>query len=444
MSVRSLPSSPEAEKYVLGYALKDQDALSKLVSDLKEEDFYSEINQTVFSSIHTLFRKGKLVSVIGLSDYLQGIRSLEEIGGLIYLYELTEIAKSRVEFFSHIETVKDKSIKRNLIKGAKATMDLAYDDAQESGEILQKGFEHLWSSSPMSHAGIEIISSGKIYEKRVKGFKSRKDTRSILSGYPSIDEVLVRGFQTKELSVLAGRPGQGKSSIKSNLIKNQLEQGLCVVSFTPEQTFEVEQARIETLLTDIPLGEILTAHTWQKGDYRIKELKRVNSIIDKRYKYHIVPSRRIETTDIRTVLYQIAQRQPIDIIYIDLFDRLSDVAVVNQKAQTVASKLNVMNQIAEEFDCHVCLLVQASREVEKRSDKRPKISDLKDAGAYEEAARLIILLYREKYYNPDSLDSSIEVIIGKNSNGPVTTLKMDFDLKRLKLEEKGKSVGKLI
>jgi len=444
MAVRQFPHSPEAEKYVLGYALKDQEALSKLVTDLQKEDFYSDIHQTVFSAIYSLFRKGKLVSVISVSDYLNSIKSLENIGGLAYLYELTENAKSRIEFFSYVEIVSDKAIKRKLIKGAKATMDLAYEDAQESGDIIQKGFENLWHSSPLSYSGIEIISSGSIYRKRAKGLKDRKDARSIFSGYPSLDKILVRGFQTKELSVLAGRPGQGKSSVKTNLIKKQLEQGLCVVSFTPEQTFEVEQARIETLLTDIPLGEILTAHKWKKGDYRIKELKRANKIIDEQYKYHIVPSRRIETTDIRTVLYQIAQKQPIDIIYIDLFDRLSDVAVVNQKAQTVASKLNVMNQIAEEFDCHVCLLVQASREVEKRSEKKPKISDLKDAGAYEEAARLILLLYRERYYNPDSLNNCIEIIVGKNSNGPVTTLEMDFDLERLRLEEKGQSLGKLI
>ena len=444
MPLRPLPSSPEAEKYVLGFALKDRDALSKLISDLRPHDFHSEINQTIYSCIYELFKKGKLVTTISVAEALKGLKSLEEIGGLVYLYELTEKGRSRVEFFSNIEIVKDKSIKRQLIQSSKELSDLAYADSKDSSEVIQIGFKRMWESTPLSHSGIEIISSGHVYEKRKKGLKTQRDNKSIFSGYPSIDEILGRGFQTKELSILAGRPGQGKSSVKSNLIKNQLDQGLCVVSFAPEQTFEVEQGRIETLLTEIPLGEILLAHKWQKGDYRIKLLKQANNKIDKQYKYHIIPTRRIETTDIRTVLYQIAQFQKIDIIYIDLFDKLSDVAVVSQKAQTVANKLNVMNQIAEEFDCHICLLVQASREVEKRSDKRPRISDIKDAGAYEEAARLILLLYRERYYQPDSLNNSIEIIVGKNSNGPVTTVEMDFDLQRLMVQEKGKKLGKLI
>jgi len=442
MTLKPPPQNLEAEKSVLGFCLKDQESLSTALYRLSDDDFNSNIHKVIFNNIKVIFEQGKLVSTTTLTDLLKANKNLDEIGGLSYLYELTEKAHSKIEFKSDLDILEDKRIKRGVITAAQSIVNEAYADSRDAPDILKSGFEQLWKTSPINSTGVDIISSGRIYDERKKGL-SKKDNKSIFSYYKSIDELLVRGFQTKEISVLAGRPGQGKSSVKSNLIKNQLEEGICVVNFAPEQTFEVEQARIEALETQVPLGEILTAHQWKKGDYRIKLIREANQKIDDKYNYHIIPTRKIETSDVRTVLYRIGQTQNIDIIYIDLFDKLSDVAVVNNKAQTVASKLNVMNQIAEEFDCHVCLLVQISREVEKRSDKRPRISDIKDAGAYEEAARLIMMLYREKYYNPDSLNSSIEFIVGKNSNGPTDTIEMDFDLNTLSLDEKETGLGGL-
>ena len=115
-------------------------------------------------------------------------------------------------------------------------------------------------------------------------------------------------------------------------------------------------------------------------------------------------------------------------VYFDLFDRLKDVNVSNNKAQNVAVKLNELSEITEEFDCHASLLVQINREVEKKiKDKRPKIWELKDSGSYEDYARLILLLYREKVYVEESMDTTAEVIVAKQSNGPTGTLFMDFE-----------------
>jgi replicative DNA helicase len=116
-----------------------------------------------------------------------------------------------------------------------------------------------------------------------------------------------------------------------------------------------------------------------------------------------------------------------------LFDKLVDVNVSVNKAQTVGVKLGEMSRIAEEFDCHICCLVQINRQVENRADKRPKMSDLKDSGNYEEAARLVMLLYREKYYFPDSMNDELEVIIAKQSNGPIGTAIMHFEEPTLKV-----------
>ena len=187
-------------------------------------------------------------------------------------------------------------------------------------------------------------------------------------------------------------------------------------------------------MTKIPLTEILQSYSWQPEDYRLDLIKKANHIIDKKMNYHIIPSRAISVADVRSVLYQISQHSKIDVVFFDLFDKLMDVNVSVNKAQTVGVKLGEMARMAEEFDCHICCLVQINRQVEKRSDKRPQLSDLKDSGNYEESARLVMMLYRERYYFQDSLNDEMEIIISKQSNGPTGTVNMTFNEETLAID----------
>ena len=218
------------------------------------------------------------------------------------------------------------------------------------------------------------------------------------------------------------------------MMYNLLERGLGVVNFGIEQGFTTEQDRLESIMTKIPLSEIIQSWSWEKGDFRLDLIKKANETIDKDYNYHIVPSRSVSVADVRSVLYQITQRQKVDVVFFDLFDKLIDVNVSANKAQTVGVKLGEISRMAEEFDCHICCLVQINRQVEGRSDKRPKISDLKDSGNYEEAARLVMLLYREKYYFQDSMNDEMEIIVAKQSNGPTGTATMIFNESTLEIE----------
>lgn len=224
------------------------------------------------------------------------------------------------------------------------------------------------------------------------------------------------------------------SALKSNIKLNLLRAGFGVVGFELEQGFATEQDRLESLMTNIPLEEVIKSGGWKKGDYRIELIKEANTTIDREFNYHIIPSRSMTLADTRAVLYQIKQRTPFHVVFFDLFDNLVDVSVSANKAQTVGVKINEVARMAEEFNCHICCLVQISRRVEHRGgDRRPRLSDLKDSGNYEERARLVLLLYREKYYFEDSLNQEMEIIIAKQSNGPPGKVIMHFEEDTLKI-----------
>ena len=317
-------------------------------------------------------------------------------------------------------------------------MQEGFNDTLDKDSFLKYTMDTIGEATRGASHGVKVISSGGIYEERRKIFLARLEHNVIGLGYDNLDETIVSGMALGDISVIAARPGMGKSALKGNIKLKQLRAGLGIVGFELEQGFATEQDRMESLMTGIPLMEIIRSRYWQAGDYRIDAIKEANRVIDEEFNYHIIPSRGITLSDARTALYQIVQQNEIHVVYFDLFDKLSDVSVANNKAQTVGVKLNELHAMAEEFNIHVCCLVQINRRVEHRGgDKRPRISDLKDSGNYEEVARLILLLYRESYYFPDTLDEDLEVIIAKQSNGPPGTVLMHFDMETLEMEDNG-------
>jgi len=270
-------------------------------------------------------------------------------------------------------------------------------------------------------SGIKEFMPGSFYTKRMEILKAREENRQVFFGYPTLDELIVGGQRKKEISIIAGRPNMGKSAAKSNLIRKQCNLGFKVASIATEQTEEVETDRIDSINTDIPLRDISHSKDWQPGDERIKKLIDANKFIDERWKYFLNVRRNISTESVGAWLRGIINKYGgLDVCYIDLFDKLTDVNVESKSDALIGSKLGYLNQLAEELNIHICLLVQIHRAAVKdnRTDHRPKIHNLKGAGAYEEVARLVLLLHREKYYNHKVVEDIIEFNVAKQNNGP--------------------------
>jgi replicative DNA helicase len=422
-----LPQSLEAEEAVLGLMMISKSCLAEGMSKISEEHFHKRQHRLIFKGIKGLFELNKEISLVSLSEQLKSTNSLEAIGGQITLADLLESSISDAELNTYLGVIEDKSVKRKIILAADTIMKQGYEDRLDPDEFLKLSMEAMWQATPYYSSSIRVISSGQVTPARMQVLKDRMTRKTVEFGWPNLDEIIVSGMPPGDISILAARPGMGKSSLKTGLIHNLLEKGHCVVTFALEQGFATEQDRLEAIMTGIPLQEIIMSRDWKKGDYRISLIKKANKKIDEEYNYHIVPSRGIAVADVRNVLYRIAQKTKIDVVFFDLFDKLTDVNVATNKAQIVGVKLGEMSRIAQEFNAHICNLVQINRAVEKRANKRPKMSDLKDSGSYDEVARLILLLYREKYYFEDSLNDELEVIVAKQSNGPLGRAVMTFN-----------------
>ena len=429
-----LPQNIEAEGVVLGLMMLSRSCLAKGMSTLTLDHFHKRDNGFIYAGMRALFEKGRDVSLVSLTEQLKSVNTLTAVGGGIKLAELAESSISDTEFETYSSILEDKKVKRQLIVVAHEIQQKGYADVMDQDAFLKYSMDALWKATPYYSSSIKVISSGEMSEVRREDFIARKNRRVVNFGWDNLDNLIVNGLSPGDLSIMAARPGLGKSSVKTNMMYNLLERGLGVVNFGIEQGFTTEQDRLESIMTKIPLSEIIQSWGWKEKDYRLELIQKANKRIDEEYNYHIIPSRSVSVADVRSVLYQITQKGKIDVVFFDLFDKLIDVNVSNNKAQTVGVKLGEISRMAEEFDCHICCLVQINRQVEGRSDKRPKISDLKDSGNYEEAARLVMLLYREKYYFQDSMNDEMEIIVAKQSNGPTGTATMVFNESTLEIE----------
>jgi len=418
MATNIKPFDDAAERTALGLMMSDLKCLKEGVMYLVPDHFYKPHHRLIFASITALFIENKQVTLLNLTNYLKARSALDAAGGPLAIAELLEYGVSATEFPDTLLILKDKHTKRRLIDITGKTQTESFNDKNDGELILRGIIDELWTLTPKGNKEIKIIHPEDIYQTRMDDLKNRAHRKVVHTSYPGLDELLVAGFAPQEISVIAGRPGVGKSSFKSNLIVNLCNAGLGVVHFAIEQGFSVESDRLESIMTDIPLKEIMNSREWRKGDYRIPMIKEANKLIAEKWNYHIIPSRGLIIPDVRFILNQISRDNKIDVVFFDLFDKLKDVNVSANKAQHVGEKLGMVHTMSEEFDCHMSLLVQINRNVEKRPNKRPVMSDLKDSGSYEQDARLVMLLYREKYYNNDSLDETVEVIIGKQNNGP--------------------------
>lgn len=437
MGKRSLPQSVESEKKVLAYMTLYQELLIQGMKSLKSHEyFHKPAHGFIWGALDSIYQKDKKPSLVVLEEELKLQKTLEKAGPS-NLVELMEVASNKEEFDSVLEIVVDKYHKRNVIKVSRELNTLSYSDSIEGEEFIKQAKDTFASSISNNFGKIQVVSSGDIWETRRQNLIAQAQTEFLDINFKNLDDRITGGWMRKQVSVMAGRPGMGKSALKSSFILGQLIKGRRVVSFAPEQGFNVEQARLEALMTEIPLKEILESYKWRGKDYRIKHIRGANQRIDKEFKYHIIPTRGLSTKDVRPILYEIAQKYgPIDWITVDLFDKFTDVNTTDNTVNAIAVGLQNLATYAEEFNAHVNLLVQISREAEKKGDKRPKISNLKNSGAYEEVARLILLLFREKYYFPDSLNNDVEVNIAKQSNGPTDTVLFEFKEDILGFEEK--------
>jgi replicative DNA helicase len=416
------PKDIEAEKAVLGSMMQDKDAVSDVIDKLKAEDFYLKEHQEIYKAFVDMYRKSINIDMQTAYSQLSTLKVADLVGGMAYLGKLTSdaIVPSNAKYYA--DSVLAKSRMRQLIHEADTIKTRAYAEEDDPEEILdfaeQRIYEIAQSSQSKNYVDINDILVENI--KTIRELeKSEGALPGITTGFKDVDKLL-GGLQKTDLVILAARPGMGKTSFALNLAANAAEAGHSVLIFSMEMSREQLGERMLSMEARVPLETI------KRGTMSREDWMSVSAAQDDfdRYTISVDDASSPSILEIKNKCRRHKVEKGLDLVIIDYLQLMSLGYRVEQREKEISALTRAIKILAKELDCAVVLLSQLSRASEQRKEHRPQLSDLRDSGAIEQDADIVIFLRREDYYNDEdeavdfSGGGTCEVTIAKHRNGP--------------------------
>ncbi|AUI73013.1 replicative DNA helicase [Candidatus Portiera aleyrodidarum] len=437
------PHSVEAEKALLGGVMLDNAAWKKISEIIKNEDFYSIEHKYIFDAITHIAEKNKKVDMVTVAESLETNNKLQKIGGISYLTELSRNTHSIHNIVAYADIVRECSNLRNLIRISKKIAEEAFNrNGKKVQDIIHKA-EKLILTMAESRYRVKktnLLNLNELLNKTINSINKMYSTKSsmtgLLTGFNELDN-MTSGFQKADLIIIAGRPSMGKTSFAMNIveyiIKNKKSDP--VIIFSMEMPAEQLILRLLSSVgridqTNIRKGNI-GEEDWLKLTESLKKIKNCKLYID--------DTPMITPIDIRkTIKKCIRDTGKISLIMIDYLQlmHVSSSFISYNRTAEISEISRSLKSIAKEFNCPILAVSQLNRSLEQRNNKRPIISDLRESGAIEQDADLILFIYRDEVYNSDCLDNKgiAELIIGKQRNGPIGVINIRFTGKYTKFE----------
>jgi replicative DNA helicase len=424
--VRVCPSNLEAEKGILASFLLDNNLIDQYAAVLAANDFFSFKNKVLFEAIVKIYEENGSVDTIVLYDSIVKSVVLEEVGGKEYIFSLQDNLLSLGLVERYVDLVKEKSILREIIASATHIISKCYEQ-NENGvfDVVDKAEKFLFEIANKSSRGgyIDIESCLK---KTVEELVALKNDTSGVTGVPTgyIDlDLATGGLQPGDFIVVAARPSMGKTAFALCLARNASRLGVSVGIVSLETSFNQLVMRMLSGEAEIGLSLLrtgqVTSSDWIRLTEAVATLSESKIFIDDNAMQTIY--------DIKTKARKLVSQNSVKMLVIDYLQLINTSRRYESRHQEVSEVSRFLKGLAKELNIPVVALSQLSRNVENRADKRPILSDLRDSGAIEQDADLIIFLYRDSVYNKDSDDvTSAEVIIGKQRNGPTGTINMRY------------------
>jgi replicative DNA helicase len=424
-TARVPPHDLDAERAVIGAMLVSETAVAAVAERLSPEDFYSEVHRIIYSAMMRLYSRGEPIDQLTLTNELRSVGEFEKIGGRAYVFQIVESVPTAANAARYAEIVRGKALLREIIDvGSRITEDAFrepddVDEALDAAEQLiydvsnRTMREHLAPVSELAPGALEMIQ--RLYE-------AEGEVTGVETGFDDLDR-LTTGFHKSDLIILAARPAMGKTAIALNMIWHAAGQkGLPVAIFSLEMSKEQLVQRLISQNTRIPTQALrsgnVRAEDWPKLVRGVAQVSRAPIWIDDTAGVTLMEIR----AKVRRLSSHLNARGegPLALVVVDYLQLM--VGQNNRsenRQQEIAEISRGLKVLARDLDVPVLAVAQLSRAVEQRHDKRPLLSDLRDSGAIEQDADMVMFLYRDEYYNPDSDDKGIaEVIIGKHRNGP--------------------------
>ncbi|MCX5702505.1 MAG: replicative DNA helicase [Candidatus Omnitrophica bacterium] len=420
------PQNLEAEMAVLGSMLMDENAVSVACESLGRDSFYRDIHKEIFEAIVELYNSNKAVDLITLTDELKRKGVLEQIGGVSALTALVNSVPTAANITHYVSIVKEKSILRTLINNATKIVSLCYESEGNVDELVDSAERLVFEVSDNKPQGSylhlkEIIKDSidtidKLYQKKAH-------VTGIPTGFIDFD-IKTAGLQISDLIVIAGRPSMGKSALALGIAEHA-----GVIAKIPTVIFSLEMSKEQLVQRMLCAHAKVDAHKVRTGYLAPSDWPRLTAAAGKLSESPIFidDSPAISVMELRAKARRIKAHQDIQLIILDYIQLMRGPVKSESRQQEISDISRSLKALARELRVPVVAISQLSRAVESRVDHRPQLSDLRESGAIEQDADVVVLILREEYYNPTPENQGIaEIIIAKQRNGPVGTMNLSF------------------
>lgn len=419
--LRVPPHSLESEKSVLGSLLLDRDAVVAVVEFLHADHFYEDKHGKIFAAIVDLYQQREPVDVVTVSERLKNAKTLEEIGGMEYLKELVNGVPTASHAASYGHVIKDAYTKRMLISTAGSLMDMGFDESQGIKEILDSAESKVFSLSQQHLSQVfvpvkEILAAS--FDRLDELHKTAGSLRGVPTGFTDLDDTLA-GMQDSNLLILAARPGVGKTALALNIARNaSFALKLPVGFFSLEMSKEELMDRLLVAQADIDAWKLKTGHLDED------EFAKLSDAMGELYEtpLYIDDTPGMSILEMRTKARRLQAEHGLRLIVVDYLQLARPSRNMDSRVQEVSEISQGLKNLARELKVPVIALSQLSRQVEQRGIKKPQLADLRESGAIEQDADVVMFMWRE-----DDADlENMTLDIAKHRNGPLRSIRLRF------------------
>jgi len=429
------PQNIEAEKSLLGSLLLDKNAIVKVVDFLQSKDFYQQNHQNIYQAIVDLFEKQNPIDLLSVSTRLREKDLLKNAGGNAYLTELINTVPTAAHAINYAKIVQRKRILRDMIATSQEINSMGYDEEKDIDELLDQAEQKIFSitQKSLTQRFIAVKDTLESAFERIDNLSKHKGSPSgTATGFKDLDNILA-GFHKSDLIILAARPSIGKSTLGLNIAANiAIKEKKPVGIFSLEMSVEQIVDRLIASLANVDLWKLRTGRLSSEGENNdFERIQHAMSLLSEAPLY-IDDAASPNVLQMRAMARRLQAEHGLGLIIIDYLQlmesRNPNVSIVQQVSEISKS----LKGLARELNIPVLAISQLSRAVEHRTPQIPKLADLRDSGTIEQDSDVVLLIYREDRYNPETTRKNIaDIIIAKHRNGPVGKVELYFDDQRV-------------
>ena len=422
------PQNMEAEQAVLGGVFLRNSIFHSLVDLLTEDDFYSPIHRIIFSAFQDLYRRSIPIDLLSVAEFLQSNGTLDQIGGPVYLTSLVESVPNAANTLFHANIVKEKALRRELITASTDILSLSFDGSQDVESLLDQSEQKIFAISeakikPIFRSTKDLVAS--VFEELEKRVERKELVTGVPTNYHKFDE-MTAGLQPSDLIIVAGRPSMGKTAFALNM-----GMRAAVMHDVPTAVFSLEMSMEQLMMRMLCCwGKVDLSHL-RSGFLNDEDWKRLYESADvlSRAPIYIDDTASLGTMELRGRCRRLKAEKGLGLVIVDYLQLMRASHRIDSREQEISEISRTLKALAKEMHVPVVALSQLNRKVEERTNRRPMLSDLRESGAIEQDADVIVFLYRDDAYNKseDNPKKGIaEIIIGKQRNGPTGTVELSY------------------